>query len=102
MGMWFNTSVIQVLPAFTRATNPVQFGDWTGPRFVNVDLSLAKQFPIRERLRLELRIDAFNAPNTLTPANPITSPTNANFGKSIDAAAGTYGRQIQYAGKFIF
>ena len=34
---------------------------------------------------MELRIDAFNVPNTLTPANPITSPTNTNFGKSIDA-----------------
>ena len=101
-GRWFNTSVISVLPAFTRATNPVQFDDWLGPRFVNVDLALAKQFPIRERLRLELRIDAFNVPNTFTPGNPVTSPTSTNFGKSIDAAAGTYGRQIQYSGKFVF
>jgi hypothetical protein len=102
MGMWFNTSLIKVLPAFTEATNPVQYPNWTGPRFVNVDMALAKQFPIRERLHLELRIDAFNVPNTLTPANPITSPTSTNFGKSIDAASGTYGRQIQYSGKFIF
>jgi hypothetical protein len=102
MGMWFNTSLIKQLPAFTEATNAVQYGGWTGPRFVNVDLALAKQFPIRERLHLELRIDCFNVPNTLTPANPITSPTSTNFGRSIDAAAGTYGRQIQYSGKFIF
>ncbi len=102
MGMWFNTSLVKQLPAFTEATNAVQYSGWIGPRFVNVDLALAKQFPIRERLHLELRIDCFNVPNTLTPANPITSPTNTNFGKSIDAAAGTYGRQIQYSGKFIF
>jgi hypothetical protein len=80
----------------------VQFDDWLGPRYVNVDLALAKQFPIREWLHMELRIDAFNVPNTFTPANPVTAPTNVNFGKAIDAAAGTYGRQIQYSGKFIF
>ncbi len=102
MAMWFNTSVIKPLPAFTQAINPVQFPNWTGPRFVDVDLALAKQFRITERLHMELRIDAFNVPNTLTPANPITSPTNTNFGKSIDEAAGTYGRQIQFSGKFIF
>ncbi|HVW86899.1 MAG TPA: carboxypeptidase regulatory-like domain-containing protein [Bryobacteraceae bacterium] len=101
-GMWFDTSKVKQLPAFTRATNPVQFNDWLGPRYVNVDLALAKQFPIREWLHMELRVDAFNVPNTFTPANPVTAPTNVNFGKAIDAAAGTYGRQIQYSGKFIF
>ena len=65
-------------------------------------MALAKQFVIVERLHFELRIDAFNLANSLTPANPITSPTNANFGKSIDEAAGTYGRQIQFSGKLIF
>jgi hypothetical protein len=102
MNRWFNTSLIQQLPAFTEATNPTQFDDWLGPRFMDIDLALAKQFAITEKIHFELRVDAFNLPNALTPANPITSPTNTNFGKSIDAAAGTYGRQIQYSGKFIF
>lgn len=102
MNHWFNTSVIQPLPAFTEATNPVQYNDWLGPRFIDIDMALAKQFAITEKIHFELRVDAFNLPNALTPANPITSPTNTNFGKSVDEAAGTYGRQIQYSGKFIF
>ncbi len=102
MSRWFDTSTIQILPPFTRATNPVQFDGWTGPRFVNIDLALAKQFLVTEKWRFELRMDAFNLQNSLTPANPVTAPTNANFGKSIDAAAGTYGRQIQFSGKIIF
>jgi hypothetical protein len=102
MSHWFNTSVIQPLPAFTEAANPVQYGNWLGPRFVDIDMAMAKQFPIKERVHFELRVDAFNLPNSLTPANPITSPTNTNFGKSIDEAAGTYGRQIQFSGKFLF
>jgi hypothetical protein len=102
MSHWFNTSAISVLPAFTEATNQVQYPGWLGPRFVNIDMALAKQFLIKERLHFELRVDAYNLANGLTPANPITSPTNANFGKSIDEAAGTYGRQVQFSGKFVF
>jgi hypothetical protein len=90
------------LPAFTEPTNPVQFGNWLGPRFINIDLALAKQFTITERVHFELRVDAFNLPNSLTPANPITDPTNTNFGRIVDEALGTNGRQIQYSGKFIF
>ncbi len=101
-GHWFNTSVVSVLPSFTEATNPTQYSNWLGPRFVDIDMALAKQFAIVERVKFELRVDAFNLVNTLTPANPITSPTNANFGKSIDEAAGTYGRQIQFSGKILF
>jgi hypothetical protein len=99
---WFNTSVISPLPPFTRATNPVQFDDWLGPRFVDIDAAVSKQFTVTERVHFELRVDAFNLPNAFTPANPITDPKNANFGKSVDEALGTYGRQIQFSGKFIF
>ena len=87
---------------FTEATNSVQYSGWTGPRFVDIDMALSKQFAITERFHFELRVDGYNLPNAFTPANPVTSPTNANFGKSIDAAAGTYGRQIQFSGKLIF
>jgi len=102
LNRWFDTSLVQRLPAFTRATNPVQFENWLGPRFINIDLALAKQFTITERVHFELRVDAFNLPNSLTPANPITDPTNTNFGRIVDEAKGAYGRQIQYSGKFIF
>jgi len=102
MSHWFNTSAIQILPSFTEATNSVQYPGWVGPRFVDIDMALSKQFAVTERIHFELRVDGYNLPNAFTPANPITSPTNANFGKSIDAAAGTYGRQIQFSGKVIF
>lgn len=34
-----------------------------GPHFVNVDLGLAKHFPVRERFDVEFRMDAYNAFN---------------------------------------
>jgi hypothetical protein len=101
-GRWFDTSKVSVLPAFTVRTNPVQYSDLVGPRFVNLDMVLAKQFRIVERVKFELRMEAYNAPNAFPPANPNTSVGSANFGKTIGALAGTSGRQVQLSGRFTF
>jgi hypothetical protein len=69
---------------------------------VNLDMTLAKQFRIVERVKFELRMEDYNALNSFTPAAPNTSIGNANFGKSIGALAGTSGRQIQLSGRFNF
>jgi hypothetical protein len=99
---WFDTSKVSILPAFTKRTNPVQYDDLLGPRYVNFDASLAKQFRIRERARFELRFEGYNMQNALTPASPVTTITSANFGKSIAQATGFYGRQVQFSGKLMF
>jgi hypothetical protein len=101
-GEWFDTSKVSVLPAFTVRTNPVQYSDLVGPRLVNIDMTLGKQFRIVERVKFELRMEAYNAPNAFTPAAPNTSIGNANFGKTIGALAGTSGRQVQLSGRFNF
>jgi len=99
---WFDTSKVSVLPAFTPRSNPIQYSDLVGPRFVNLDMTLGKQFAITERVRFELRAEAYNALNAFTPADPITTVTNANFGRSIDQRAGLSGRQVQFSGKIMF
>jgi len=99
---WFDISKVSLLPAFTVRTNPVQYSDLVGPRFVNLDAVLSKQFRIVERVRFELRMEAYNALNAFTPANPNTSIGSANFGKTIGALAGTSGRQVQLSGRFTF
>jgi hypothetical protein len=43
-----------------------------GPGVANADLSLYKQFRIRERATLEFRFQAFNALNHFNPGNPTT------------------------------
>ena len=49
-----------------------------GPGRTNLDMSLVKNTQIAERLRLEIRVDAFNllnfTPSSLTPFTSITSP----------------------------
>ncbi|MGH9666920.1 MAG: carboxypeptidase-like regulatory domain-containing protein, partial [Bryobacteraceae bacterium] len=99
---WFDTSKVKVLPAFTERTNPVQYDDLVGPRFVNLDMTLSKQFSITERVKFELRGESYNTLNAFSKANPDLSPTSPNFGQVIAEAAGNYGRQIQYSGRFIF
>ncbi|HZT33367.1 MAG TPA: TonB-dependent receptor [Bryobacteraceae bacterium] len=99
---WFDTSKVQVLPPFTESVNPVQYSDLVGPRFVNLDMTLAKEFAIKERLKFELRFEGYNVLNAFTDATPILTITSPNFGKVIDEAPGTYGRQIQFSGRFIF
>ena len=60
-----------------------------GPGFKNIDLSIAKQFPIREGVTLEVRAEAFNAFNHFNPANPNTT-LNINYstGANTNAAFG--------------
>ncbi len=86
IGGWFNPAAF---------ANPATgtFGDTRrntliGPGYTNVDLSLGKEFPIIERVKLEIRADAYNAFNHVNYANP-----DANVGHSggvlADSTAGT-------------
>jgi hypothetical protein len=70
---WFSTS------SFSQPTG-VTFGSMgrnslTGPGFFNLDLSLFKTVNFTERMKLELRAEAFNFTNTPKFGNPAGSPT---------------------------
>ena len=41
-----------------------------GPSFSEIDMSLSRLFQLRERLRMEIRGDAFNLPNSMRPGSP--------------------------------
>ncbi len=101
---WFDTSKIRQLPAFTRRSNPVQYGGFTGPRFVNFDNTLAKEFKVlpEDKLKFELRFEAYNLLNAFSGENPVLAVNNANFGRIVSQKAGIFGRQIQFSGRFIF
>ena len=69
---YFDTSVFKILPSFTRRENPWQYPGVTGPRFVNLDATLSKFFALSERLRLELKMEAYNLSNSFM-TNPSKS-----------------------------
>jgi hypothetical protein len=67
-------------------TNPgvTDFGSgrniFTGPGFFQTDFALHKAFPIRERVKVELRGEAFNAFNNVNFSTPNATLTSASFG----------------------
>ena len=92
---WFDTSVFSKADAYTPRTNPWTYSGLTGPGYWNIDSTLAKEFPLTERFRLELRIEAYNATNSFMAGNPGVDVLNpALFGKSTTQA--NTGREMQY------
>jgi Carboxypeptidase regulatory-like domain len=99
---WFDIAGFAAQPSFTRRTNPWYYDGLTAPGFKNTDLALSKSFPIHERARVTIRLDAFNALNSMNWAAPNLTVTASDFGKTNTQAAGYYGRQIQYSIRLSF
>ena len=62
-------------------TYPTRWGDVRASRVNNVDAGLRKNFQIVERVKLELRFDAFNAFNHPRFGAPDTNPGDSTFGR---------------------
>jgi hypothetical protein len=97
---WFDTSVFTRPAAFTPRTNPWQYEGVTGPRTWNVDLTLAKFFPITERVRIEFRMESYNVTNSFIPNMPDTNVLSSAFGRS--TTQGNLGREFQYTARIHF
>ncbi|HEX4134036.1 MAG TPA: carboxypeptidase regulatory-like domain-containing protein [Bryobacteraceae bacterium] len=94
---WFNTAAFAI-PAMgtygTAGRNVV-----TGPDLIDLDLSLQKEATLHERLRLQLRLDAYNSLNRANFNLPGRIFGAANFGV-IGSAADP--RELQWAAKLLF
>jgi hypothetical protein len=94
---WMTQSAFANAPAGTFGTCQAQ-GPVIGPRYVDADISMQKNFPLNERMRFQFRTDflnVFNHPNLAAPNTSI----GGGFGvinTSQDA------RQLQFALKFYF
>jgi hypothetical protein len=77
---------------------------FVGPKFVNIDAALSRRFPIRDRLNMQLRLEAFNVLNHPNFSNPGTLSINStsSFGKITSTASGSNPRLFQGAVKFTF
>jgi hypothetical protein len=95
---WFNTKAFAVPANFTYGNQgrDTLRTNWSR----NLDLSLFRDFPIRERLRLQFRAEAFNVTNTPVWGTPVSNFSNANFGKVLSVA--NTPRQLQLALKLRF
>ncbi len=99
---WFNTRAFRNSAPFTIRANPYFFDGIRGPIFWNLDATLSKVFPVRERYNLEFRMEAYNTTNSLMWANPNMSVTSSLFGRSTGQATGNRGRELQYTLRLMF
>jgi hypothetical protein len=94
LNQYFNTAAFTTNAAGTfgnAGRNIIQ-----GPGVNNLDLGLFKNFPLRERFRLQFRAEAFNALNRTMFANPDTTVTDGSFGQ-ITSTKG-YGNEQNFFG----
>lgn len=77
---WFDTTAFQPLPAYTLPSLSTYNPHIRGQALRNLDLSLAKNIPFREKMSLRLMLQAFNALNTPEFGVPNTTVTSAAFG----------------------
>jgi hypothetical protein len=68
--------------------------------FHNLDLSLTRQFPIKEKVNLEFRTDAFNLTNSVVFGQPQSTLGNSNFG--IITGVNNTQREVQFSMKLLF
>jgi hypothetical protein len=95
-----DNSVFQRPADFTLGDAPRALGSVRSPTSFTANLSLGKQFSIREGMNLEFRLEAQNALNHPVFATPDVSVDDGNFGK-ITSTAFTP-REVQLALKFNF
>jgi hypothetical protein len=74
---------------------PRYFDNVNSQGIQNVDLALRKQFAIRERAKIQLRFEAFNALNWTRFDRAGYSYGGGGFGQVTNLASGWHARQIQ-------
>jgi len=95
-GYAFNPDAFGPLPAFQPRTVPVVYDGVTGPKHWNLDASLAKSFSITERVKFELRAEAFNLTNSIIWGDPDPNYGDGGFGQKATSQANV-GRRMQYS-----
>jgi hypothetical protein len=80
---WFTTEAFRVNTAGTYGTAGRNI--LTGPGSCNADFSAAKVFSITDRVKLQYRLELFNAFNHTALNNPDTSASSGSFGQIVSA-----------------
>jgi len=99
---WFDTSLFSLQDTFTPRSNPWYFDGLVGPGTFMTDMTLTKMFTLTTKYRLEARIEAYNALNTIVWDNPDLNLASANFGQVTRKRLAWNGRELQFGMRFVF
>ncbi len=97
---YFNTAAFSQPAPFTFGNTARTLGNLRGPGLANMDLSIVKNFPIHEQIRLQFRAESFNTLN-----HPQFGLPNTSIGTSSAGVVSTQQnkpRDIQFALKLLF
>ena len=92
--LWFDTSAVAPPAALTGGNLGLQTN--YAPAFRNLDLSIFKDFPFRDRWIVQFRAEAFNFANTPQYGTPGNNRQDSTFGQVTSTASGSE-RHIQFA-----
>jgi len=96
---YFNVNAFSAPDDFTFGSAPRYLSTYRGPALVNEDATLMKNFVIKERKSVQVRLEAYSVSNSPQWGLPNTSYGSTTFGQ-ITSAGGN--RTLQVAGKFYF
>lgn len=99
---WLNRDAFTAIAPFTFGNAPRNLPRTRTDGMQNIDLSLFKNFAIRERYKLQLRGEFFNFTNTPTFGNPSGNIAAGDFGVIRSLATNVSPRRVQLALKFTF
>jgi hypothetical protein len=102
-GLLYFDPAVYSLPASGVQGNMKRNGGPEGPGFWNLDMSLFKRFTISGSRYAEVRVDAYNATNSVRWGNPTTGYSNA-AGNTFGQITGTTGgqRSVRFGARFAF
>ncbi|HEV2989195.1 MAG TPA: hypothetical protein VG759_12195, partial [Candidatus Angelobacter sp.] len=96
---WFDTSAFQPVTANGVLGNVPRFA-FAGPKFFNLDSAVFRRFNVTERVRMEIRVEAFSVTNTPQFDQPDTNASDINFGLIKNTVGGS--RTIELGAKITF
>ena len=99
--LWFDTSAFSS-PAANTFGNAPRNGVLDGPKFVNLDATLAKLFSFPHGVKGEFRADVFNVTNTPHFDRPNGTFLGATFGQITATAAGLDQRSMRFGFRLTF
>jgi hypothetical protein len=105
---WFNIENFERDPTktptgFQTRAFPFQIDGLRGPGLTYVNINVVRNFRLARRGTFQARVDIQNLLNYAAYNNPITDPTNTNFGKVTTAVASAGAmRFFNFVGRFTF
>lgn len=102
LSQWFNTAAYSVPAPFTYGNASRTIPNVSSDGVENIDISVFKDFRIKEKITLQLRGEAFNVANTPVFDTPVNNAQSTTFGVVTATAFSPRPRELQLAVKLTF